>query len=78
MRIELFSMPALPGRGVQKLAGAKLFGSEFMPAGAASPGSGRRRLSPRTRKVPCLVARLKCQHQFATALKAEPMQHALR
>jgi|KBSMisStaDraftv2_1062788.scaffolds.fasta_scaffold05329_7 hypothetical protein len=78
MQIELVSMSALPGRGVPKLGGAKLFGSEFMPAGAASPGSGRRRPSLRTRKVPCLVARLKCQHQFATALKAEPMQHALR
>ena len=78
MQIELVSMSALPGRGVPKLVGAKLFGSEFMPAGAASPDSGWLRLSPRTRQVPCLVARLKCQHQFPTALKAEPMQHALR
>jgi len=63
-----------PG-GILKLAGAKLFGGEFMPAVAASPGFGWLRLSPIPRTMPCFLRRLKCQDQFTTALKTIPMRH---
>jgi len=63
-----------PG-GILKLAGAKLFGGEFMPAGAASPAFGWLRLSPIPRTMPCFVRRPKRQDQFTTALKTIPMHH---
>ena len=61
--------------GILRLAGAKLFGGEFMPAGAASPAFGWLRLSPIPRTMPCFLRRLKCQDQFTTALKTIPMRH---
>lgn len=61
--------------GILSLAGAKLFGGKFMPAGAASPAFGWLRLSPIPRTMPCFVRRPKRQDQFTTALKTIPMHH---
>jgi hypothetical protein len=61
--------------GILRLARAKLFGGEFMPAGAASPAFGWLRLSPIPRTMPCFVRRPKRQDQFTTALKTIPMHH---
>jgi len=77
MQIDQFAMSALTWRS-EKLAGAKLFGSEFMSAGAAPPSFACSRLSPRSRTVPRLFAGLKCQYKFTTAFKAMPLNHALR
>ena len=76
MQIDPFAMSALTSRS-EKLAGAKLFGSEFMSAGAAPPSFVCSRLSAGCRTVARLFAGLKCQYKFTTAFKAMLLNHAL-